>query len=195
MEKSSKLIEAEKLESGSVKMSVYCDYIRAISVIGTVITLASYLASNGFTVATNVWLSEWANDALDPERSKNDTALRDLRLTVYGLLGIGQTVFVLVATITLNLSCLRGSTLLHASMLHNVIRAPMSFFDTTPMGRILNRFSKDVDTTDITLVFSLRLLIIELFRAIVTVIIISTGTPMILTAFLPLSIMYYLLQV
>lgn len=34
------------------------------------------------------------------------------------------------------------------SLLTNVLRWPMELFDTTPVGRVLNRFSKDVDTVD-----------------------------------------------
>ena len=38
-----------------------------------------------------------------------------------------------------------GSHTLHQSMLERIIKAPMAFFDVTPAGRILNRFSKDMD--------------------------------------------------
>jgi ATP-binding cassette subfamily C (CFTR/MRP) protein 1 len=58
----------------------------------------------------------------------------------------------------------------------------------------LNRFSKDIDTTDITLLISLRLLIIELFRAFATLVIIAMGTPIVLISFIPLGILYYAIQ-
>ena len=48
----------------------------------------------------------------------------------------------------LALGCLRASGLLHNNMLKRIMRAPMSFFDTTPLGRIVNRFSRDVDVMD-----------------------------------------------
>jgi ABC-type multidrug transport system fused ATPase/permease subunit len=38
----------------------------------------------------------------------------------------------------------RASRLLHDGMLACVLHSPMSFFDTTPLGRIVNRFSKGV---------------------------------------------------
>lgn len=43
---------------------------------------------------------------------------------------------------------LRASKLLHAFLLHHVVAAPLRYFDTTPVGRIMSRFSKDIDTLD-----------------------------------------------
>jgi len=41
-------------------------------------------------------------------------------------------------------------------MLENLLRNPIKFFDITPVGRVLNRFAKDVDTMDIILPMTLR---------------------------------------
>ena len=54
------------------------------------------------------------------------------------------------------LGCLRAAKFLHEHMLRNILRSPMSFFDTTPLGRIVNRFSKDVDVADSTFPANLR---------------------------------------
>ena len=47
------------------------------------------------------------------------------------------------------LGCWRSSRILHEQLLYTVLRAPMAFFDTTPLGRIINRFSTDVDKVSI----------------------------------------------
>jgi len=60
--------------------------------------------------------------------------------------------------------------------------------------RILNRFSKDVDTADTGILFSIRLLFIQSFRTIVSFIMISLETPIILAVVLPLAIVYYIFQ-
>ena len=63
-------------------------------------------------------------------------------LGVYAILGVVQAVMVLGSSYAIAFGSMIGSKRLHDGMLHNILRSPMSFFDTTPLGRILNRFSK-----------------------------------------------------
>lgn len=49
-----------------------------------------------------------------------------------------------------------ASWALNQRMLSNLLRSPMSFFDMTPIGRIVNRFSKDIDMIDVLLPMNLR---------------------------------------
>lgn len=66
--------------------------------------------------------------------------------------------------------------------------------DTTPLGRILNRFSKDVDVIDNVLPMSMRFWIMMFFNAIAVVIVISYSTPQFLYVVAPLAIIYYVIQ-
>lgn len=56
---------------------------------------------------------------------------------------------------------------MHNVLLHGTLRWPMEMFDITPLGRIVNRFSKDVDTIDNTLPLNLRVVILQLFAVII----------------------------
>ena len=71
----------------------------------------------------------------------------------------------------------------------------MSFFDTTPVGRIVNRFSSDVQTIDSTLPMNFRMFINTSFTVLSTLAVITYSTPIFLSVVLPLGIIYYLMQV
>lgn len=122
-----RLIESETSETGSVKLDVYKKYIQTIGVVLSLGIFLSFLASNASQVGSSLWLSQWSNDALDPNKI-NDTALRDLRLGVYAGLGILEALFTLFGAISMNLACIQASKVLHNNMLIRIVRAPMSFF-------------------------------------------------------------------
>ena len=126
-EEQGRLIEAESAERGSVKYQVYKHYFQMIGYTLIALVLLSFLLSNSATILSGLWLSEWSNDALDPNK-RNDTSLRDLRLGVYGGIGLFESVFSLSANLLISLSCIRAAKLLHNTMLERILRAPMSFF-------------------------------------------------------------------
>ena len=57
-------------------------------------------------------------------------------------------IMVLVTSVIIFIGSLEASRILHAFSLSNILKSPMAFFDVTPVGRVLNRFSKDVDIMD-----------------------------------------------
>lgn len=66
----------------------------------------------------------------------------------------------------------------------------MSFFDTTPIGRILNRFGKDIDVCDNQLPFNFRFIMIVISQMITTLIAISITTPIFIAVVVPLLGIY-----
>lgn len=85
--------------------------------------------------------------------------------------------------------------MLHANLLHKVFLLPMAFFDTNPSGRIINRCGKDINVIDESLPSNLGILLTTMCRVLGTVFIISMTTPVILAAFVPLGVIYLLIQV
>ena len=97
--------------------------------------------------------------------------------------------------IVITLACTVASRVLHSTLFSRILHAPISFFETTPAGRILNRLSRDMDEVD----SRIRLIMAEVFRGIASlitsIIAISYSTPFFLITLVPIMIIYYLLQV
>ena len=92
---------------------------------------------------SQVWLSRWTNDI-----SKNSSMNPIPGLEAYATLSISSAISVGLATSIVAFGAFRASKKLHDSFLFSLLRSPMGFFDTTPMGRILNRLSKDIERID-----------------------------------------------
>ena len=120
---------------------------------------------------------------------------RGMFLGIYAALGFSQALFVLFASFALALGGIFASKKLHNSMMNSIMRSPMSFFDTTPLGRILNRFSKDVYTIDETIPRSLRGFIMTVFSVVSTIIVILIATPIFAVVIFPLGFLYAFIQV
>ena len=188
-----KLTEEEQSETGSVKWSVYIEYMKKVGISSWIITLVCMIIMGGFNIGASIWLSRWSEDSND-EQLRNDTAFRNLRIGVYAALGVGEATFSFAFTLVVSISTLLGSKLLHNEMLNNILRAPMSYFDTTPMGRILNRFSRDIDVCDTMLQMNIRFMLMNFFRIVCSFIVIGIETPWMLIAIPPVCVIYYFVQ-
>lgn len=147
------------------------------------------VSSEGCLVGSRVWLAMWSSD---PDTS---TSTRDIYLGVYGALGFAQAMLVLVSAVCLAFGSIRASTYLHDSLLINILHSPMSFFETTPIGRVVNRFSKDLYTIDDAVPRSLGGFLRMLLSVAGTLLAISYATPLFLTVIVPLAVLYVFIQV
>lgn len=86
------------------------------------------------------------------------------------------------------------SSLLIFALIHSVFASPIGFFDTTPLGRMMNRFSKDTDTMDSTLPSSLQMFINVFMGLLSTLILMCYSTPLLMAPLLPLLLIYYFFQ-
>nr|XP_040235077.1 multidrug resistance-associated protein 1 isoform X1 [Anopheles coluzzii]XP_049465497.1 multidrug resistance-associated protein 1 isoform X1 [Anopheles coluzzii] len=186
-----KLIETEKSETGSVKWEVYKHYLKSIGLTLSVATVILNMIFQGFSIGSNLWLSRWSTD----DTAGNDTSRRDMYLGVYGAFGAGQVLSTFLSTLFLYIGALEASRTLHKTLLRRVLHAPLtSFFDITPVGRVLNRFSKDIDTTDSDLPATLRAWSACFFGVVATLVVISISTPIFAAVIVPIGILYYAVQ-
>ena len=84
---------------------------------------------------------------------------------------------------------------LHLDLIQTVLRSPLAFFDTTPPGRILNRFSHDLDSVDVVIPRRLPPFIVTFLWCIGTVAVIGYTTPLTIVSSLPIAVLYFIAQV
>lgn len=88
----------------------------------------------------------------------------------------------------------RSSRVLHSSMFNSILRSTMNFFESTPIGRIINRFSMDVESVENMIPTSFRILIRCLFQVIVVIVMISTTTTWFFLPLIPIAFFYSYIQ-
>ena len=184
----SNLIEKETTETGSVKFKVYVNYMKAIGLTGTLLAIAFQAVFTASNIMSNFWLTFWT----DP---KNQLNLTDNEyLGIYGGIGIAQAISTMALALVIGLTTLNGAKLLHKNMLVRIMMGPMSFFDTTPIGRIVNRFAKDVDVCDNTLPGNLRSWLSTFANFIATLISIISVLPLFCVVIIPAALVFFVVQ-
>ncbi|KAL3103423.1 hypothetical protein niasHS_002609 [Heterodera schachtii] len=185
------LIEKEALFTGNVKYSVYLDYLRAIGLCTCFLCLLIFFSSSILGVSCLLWLANWSDHAQELQ-NENDTisSATITHLGIYTGLGMGQACFLALGSVVMSLGMVFASYSLHEKMLRSILRSPIAFFDITPLGRILNRFSKDVDNLDSAIPRSLSSFVQTVFASLQTLFTIIYATPQFAVVLLPLTCIY-----
>lgn len=112
-------------------------------------------------------------------------------LAEYGAFSLASTLLGAAAAILIWVFCsIRSSRRLHDQMLYAVMRAPMSFFEQTPTGRILNLFSRDIYVVDQVLGRVIQNVVRTLFVTVMIVLVVGYNLPLFLVAVPPLAWFY-----
>eukprot|EP00090_Calanus_glacialis_P002437 TRINITY_DN11824_c0_g1_i1.p1 TRINITY_DN11824_c0_g1~~TRINITY_DN11824_c0_g1_i1.p1 ORF type:complete len:1639 (-),score=332.95 TRINITY_DN11824_c0_g1_i1:544-5460(-) len=196
--------QEEKQGTGSVSWRIYLIYFKNMGYIMFSLCVILYAVYQIFTTFSSIWVSLWADNRFPFEAVLHNTNVtrnmtdyrRDVFLGVYGSMGFAQAIGAVLASLFLYLSTIKGGRALHHRMLDRIMHSPMSFFDTTPQGRLLNRFGKDVDVLDSTMPMVLRGWITCLLSVIATFLVIMVTTPLaIIPIFIVLSGYYFVQRV
>ena len=132
-------------------------------------------------VAPNVWLSSLTKKL--PEDQRDNT-----NLIIYGCLVSASLIFSVIRAYGFLLVCLKCSERLHDKMVLAILQAPVLFFDSNPVGRILNRFSKDVGCLDELLPKSFLLSIQDSLFVFASIIVPTVANPWLLFLVIPLIV-------
>ncbi|KAF0405290.1 P-loop containing nucleoside triphosphate hydrolase protein [Gigaspora margarita] len=206
------LVEEEERATGMVKFKIYKSYLRANgNILYWLFVAVMFFGTRGIQIMENWWLQVWSdasnnnetipaivnfvqpnnlimvNGILDDIHKPHSV---DYYLTIYVLITSLSIVFGVARFAYLYYGSMRVSTKLYQKLLHQVIRAPLRFFDTTPVGRILNRFSKDFETIDSTIAVHLAWFLINGLMMLGTFAVITAITKEFLVAAIFFGIIY-----
>ncbi|NXC30656.1 MRP7 protein, partial [Campylorhamphus procurvoides] len=115
-------------------------------------------------------------------------------LIVYGSIAGANSLFTLLRAFLFAYGTLHAATVIHKRLLQRALKATVTFFDTTPTGRILNRFSSDLYCVDGSLPFVLNIFLASVYGLLGMLVIITYGLPWIGLILLPLAVLYFSIQ-
>ncbi|KAL2629428.1 hypothetical protein R1flu_014114 [Riccia fluitans] len=179
------LVEDEEILRGKIDFSVYWTYFT--SVYNGALIPAIVLAQVSFQVlqiGSNYWMA-WSTPATEGDAPK--VTNRKLIL-VYCAFAFGGCLFVCIRALLVSFFGLLAAQKFFKSMLRSIFQAPMSFFDSTPNGRILSRASSDQNTLDSQLMFTLSGVLLSSIQIIGIFVVMSQVTWLVVVLVVPLAV-------
>ncbi|XP_068209834.1 multidrug resistance-associated protein 1-like isoform X2 [Palaemon carinicauda] len=188
------LIKEENMEKGKVKLQVYHFYAMSMGFLRALLPILFFISAQGCKAGSNLWLLKHSS----PVDTVGNTTIEEFNrsefLAGYGGFGIGQCLFFFVGALTTWTGTLKAAEKIHHELLHNVLHLPMSFFDTNPSGRIMNRMSKDMDALDSLLPNVINGSMSCFAQVLITMAIVISSTPVVAVVIFPVLVVYYFVQ-
>ncbi|KNZ81013.1 Multidrug resistance-associated protein 1 [Termitomyces sp. J132] len=188
------LMQVEERNTGAVIWDVYKKYLRfSGGFVWVPIIVCLLLLNESSQVGNNLFLGFWTGGIIEGFSQGQYMA-------VYAGLGVAQALFSCLLSLAFSdslfsLMCLVGSLRLFKAALKGVLGSPVSFFDTTPMGRIQSRLSKDQDTLDVEIAATLWQFLSTSASVLGTIALVFYTFPLLGIIFAPLIVLYYICSV
>ncbi|KAM6950575.1 ATP-binding cassette sub-family C member 12-like [Lycodopsis pacificus] len=153
------LVSQESATEGAVSWRVYQQYCKAAGgYTVSFLTILNLVLMIGSTAFSNWWLSFWlgqgdgsSNNTTSDQGDISQNPHLSFYQMIYGVMVVVMVTLAIIKCFSYTWVTLNAATNLHDTMFKKIFSSPMSFFDTTPTGRILNRFSKDQEEVDTVL--------------------------------------------
>ncbi|XP_072871819.1 ATP-binding cassette sub-family C member 12 isoform X4 [Chlorocebus sabaeus] len=200
------LIQTESPQEGTVTWKTYHTYIKASGgYLLSLFTVFLFLLMIGSSAFSNWWLGLWLDKGsrmtCGPQGNRTTcevgAVLADIGQHVYQWVYAASMVSVLVFGVTKGFvftkTTLMASSCLHDMVFNKILKSPMSFFDTTPTGRLMNRFSKDMDELDVRLPFHAENFLQQFFMVVFILVILAAVFPAVLLVVAGLAVGFFIL--
>ena len=187
---SGKLVKAEERSRGKVKKAVYLRYIRSTgpAFVLPIVYLMCAFAERGFQVVQNFVLADWSG-----EKDDSWDTVR-MYIGLYSLMALLSIVFLFLRAFNLASGTVRASRKMHMRLLRKVSSLPMSFFDSQPSGRLINRFTRDIESVDSTIGQSLNSATVCFISAFFAFGVVCFVTPLVILMVVPIIFIYVRVQ-
>ncbi|CAG9799085.1 unnamed protein product [Chironomus riparius] len=184
-------MQEESKEHGTISSSVIFVYWKSMGIFTGVLTIVSVLMMQLSRNTTDAWLAHWVS----LESASNNTTIdTQIYLEIYTSLGIGNSILTLIRSFLFAYAGIKAAKIIHDKLLKNVFYTTIQFFDTQPLGRILNRFSSDIFTIDDSLPFIFNILLAQIFGLLGSLAVTIYAIPWLLFIVAPLVPIYIDIQ-
>mmetsp|Transcript_26640 Transcript_26640/g.35003 ORF Transcript_26640/g.35003 Transcript_26640/m.35003 type:complete len:573 (-) Transcript_26640:187-1905(-) len=170
---------------GAVQLGVYTAYAESVGWIVTAATLLSLVLMQLSANSFSYWLSYWTS---------HEGVTKQSFFIISGGIAGGAAVATLLRSFLFAFGGLKAAKTLHDKLFGTVLACPMSFFDKTPLGRLMNRFSSDVFTIDDQLPFMLNILLAQTVGLLGTAIILAVSNAWSIVILVPVLSFYGVVQ-
>ncbi|KAG0281918.1 hypothetical protein BGZ95_006425 [Linnemannia exigua] len=192
-DKKAGIIKVETSQDGGVKFSVVLTYLRVMSYKYVALIAICHVLTQLCYIGTTLWLKYWigqskADDQGHAPSLKFFLLVFSLLTLVYVLTGVALN------WITFGLGLVRASEYLHRKFINRIMLLPPSFFDTTPLGRIINIASTDFSSIDERIPVKLNDIGLHSVSLIASLTVVALTTPLFLFASPLIALIYYLIK-
>merc|ERR1719242_1530832 len=188
-----KLVDDEERKEGRVSFAIYKLYVKAAYgpfLLAAFLTIALfYLFFESFMDV--YWLAHWSDSIREDGTAERSSWYY---LGVYIGLRVVALFLLIIQIIIEVISRLKAAKYFHKLLLRRVLNVPMSFFDTTPIGRVISRFSKDINAIDDSLAESFKDSLRSIFGMVCCLVVTVSVVPWLLIPMPPIYILYFFLQ-